>query len=191
MHVLTRIPVPPTAIMDTSPEYGQHQQVNTEAENEIEIEAEAESTKNMLLHDSMVTVRLSEPLPALTVDTNLLRKDHRDIIQEDAKLDDAETPDILFGDREGPEEESPRITMMDPNGEGLSPTGSESASERNGESRPGSDSSEGSLDGGVNWEELEKTEEQEPRDESSDDVSLVPFLFLPIADFSVNGIVAC
>jgi hypothetical protein len=64
--------------------------------------------------------------------------------------------------------------MVDPNGEVLSPTGSESASERNPESRRGSDSSEASVEGGgVNWEELEKTEEKEPRDESSDDVSVL------------------
>jgi hypothetical protein len=37
--------------------------------------------------------------------------------------------------------------------------------------RRGSDSTEDSGDGEVNWAELEKTEEQEPRDQDSEDVS--------------------
>ncbi|KAH8659310.1 rab-GTPase-TBC domain-containing protein [Tricladium varicosporioides] len=65
------------------------------------------------------------------------------------------------------QEDSPRITMMDVNGNEVeSPSGSEeSAMSR---SRRGSESSE-SLEEEVNWEELEKTEELEPRSESSDD----------------------
>jgi hypothetical protein len=161
--------------MDTSPQHGQDLQIETEAEHEVEVEIEREvdSAQQTLLHDSMVTVRLSEPPPALTVDTSVLRKDHKETIGN-GKLEGNGTPDSPRGVGETPDEESPRITMMDPNGEELSPTGSESASERNGESRRGSDSSETSMEGGgVNWEELEKTEEKEPRDESSDDVSLL------------------
>jgi hypothetical protein len=41
-------------------------------------------------------------------------------------------------------------------------------------SRAGTEMSEGS--GGVDWDELEKTEEQEPRDEGSDEVCWPPFL---------------
>jgi hypothetical protein len=126
--------------------------------------------ENHIAHDSMVTVRLSEP-PALTVDTGspvLARgsiKHKRDLVEE------AETPDIkLDAEERQTLEESPRITMLDPNGNELfSPTGSESASS---DSRRGSDSSEASMEGGgVNWEELQQTEEKEPRDETSDDVS--------------------
>jgi len=126
--------------------------------------------ENHITHDSMVTVRLSEP-PALTVDTSspvLAResiKHKRDLEAE------VERPDIkLVGDEGRTPEESPRITMLDPNGNELfSPTGSESASS---DSRRGSDSSEASIEGGgVNWEELQQTEEKEPRDETSDDVS--------------------
>ena len=126
--------------------------------------------ENHIAHDSMVTVRLSEP-PALTVDTGspvLARgsiKHKRDLVEE------AETPDIkLDAEERQTLEESPRITMLDPNGNELfSPTGSESASS---DSRRGSDSSEASMEGGgVNWEELQQTEQKEPRDETSDDVS--------------------
>jgi hypothetical protein len=118
----------------------------------------------------MVTVRLSEP-SALTVDTSspVLA---RDLIKHKRDSEgEAETPDItLDGDEGQTPEESPRITMLDPNGnEVFSPTGSESAAS---ESRRGSDSSEASMEGGgVNWEELQQTEEKEPRDETSDDVS--------------------
>jgi hypothetical protein len=164
--------------MDTSPDLQIEAKAEAEAEaeheGEVEVEAEKkeESAQQVLQHDSMVTVRLSEPPPALTVDTraNILSRERKDTIGEEAGIQD------VVRDEETPEEESPRITMMDPNGEILSPTGSESASERNPESRRGSDSSEASVEGGgVNWEELEKTEEKEPRDESSDDVSPSPF----------------
>lgn len=131
---------------------------------------EAKDDEKILLpRDSMVTVRLSEP-PSLTVDTSLgtSEKANREAI--DGSMGGLEELQNSLG----AEEESPRITMMDPNGEVLSPTGSESGSERDAESRRGSDSSEASVEGGgVNWEELEKTEEKEPRDESSDDVRLL------------------
>jgi hypothetical protein len=159
--------------MDTSLEQNQDLQIETEAEIEIESESSHERQhQEPFPHDSMVTVRLSEPPPVLKIDTSVLRKDQNNVIGG-GKQPGVGTPDSLLADGQTQEEESPRITMMDPNGEVLSPTGSESGSERNTESRRESDSSEGSVDGGgVNWEELEKTEEQEPRDESSDDVSL-------------------
>ena len=155
--------------MDTSPDLQIEPLTETDAEPEAEIEKKEESAHQILQHDSMVTVRLSEPPPALTVDTraNILGRGRKATVGEEAGIQD------VVRDVETPEEESPRITMVDPNGEVLSPTGSESASERNPESRRGSDSSEASVEGGgVNWEELEKTEEKEPRDESSDDVSV-------------------
>jgi hypothetical protein len=154
--------------MDTRPDLQIEPLTETDAEPEVEIEKKEESAHHILQHDSMVTVRLSEPPPALTVDTraNILGRRRKATVGEGAGMQD------VVRDVKTPEEESPRITMVDPNGEVLSPTGSESASERNPESRRGSDSSEASVEGGgVNWEELEKTEEKEPRDESSDDVS--------------------
>lgn len=158
--------------MATSPDLQPEAEV--EAENEVEVEAQretkVESAQQILQHDSMVTVRLSEPPPALTVDTrpNIIQRVRKGTVGEEGIQD-------VVRHGETTEEESPRITMVDPNGEELSPTGSESASERNPESRRGSDSSEASVEGGgVNWEELEKTEEKEPRDESSDDVSILP-----------------
>ncbi|KAG4429635.1 hypothetical protein IFR05_014881 [Cadophora sp. M221] len=134
------------------------------------------NTTSHIAHDSMVTVRLSEP-PTLTVNTAIPSKQTCSAGSTEKLAEDTtDTPGILLDgvaeDAVGEEEEeSPRITMMDPNGnEVLSPSGSESAGSQNGESRRGSDSSEESVEGGgVNWEELEKTEEKEPRNESSDD----------------------
>ncbi len=115
----------------------------------------------------MVTVRLSEP-PILTVDTHVLEHAQRDTFEYTRGQ---ETPEVMLLEEENTQEESPKITMMDPNGhEVTSPTGSETRSSRERESRRGSDCSEGSAEE-VNWEELEKTEEQEPRDEGSEDVS--------------------
>lgn len=107
---------------------------------------------NEMTHDSLVTVRLSEP--QLTIDTKTGEEipDEIDRFEEtaaDAELNDAN--------------ESPAIAMRDPSG-----NETESARSQGAELRRGSDSSEGS--GQVNWEELEKTEEQEPRDQESDDV---------------------
>ena len=175
-------------------EAGTEVETDIETEHEIDVrreresKAEAESAQQILQHDSMVTVRLSEPPPALTVDTraNIIQRARKNTIGEERGIQD------VVQEGETLEEESPRITMMDPNGEVLSPTGSESASERNPESRRGSDSSEASVEGGgVNWEELEKTEEKEPRSDSSDDVSFSTAKFEAVADGPVYGITAC
>lgn len=135
-----------------------------------QVEPEKEQT---MLHDSMVTVRLSEP-PALHLDTTILAKPNATEKRDTLKHTSGQsTPSILLEEaEEDTPEESPRITMMDPNGnEVLSPSGSESAGSQNGDSRRESESSDASAED-VNWEELERTEEKEPRDESSDDVSV-------------------
>lgn len=148
----------------------------------VEVEDRIHQEGQAMQHDSMVTVRLSEP-PILTLDT----KRHSDKIITDEELETSEeinTPtdrrqtimsimDVTGKEAEtGSLEDSPRITMVDPNGNEVpTPTGSESAeSEQNG-SRRASDSSDTSVEE-VNWEELEKTEEQQPRNQDSDDVRL-------------------
>ncbi|KAK6606234.1 TBC domain-containing protein [Botrytis cinerea] len=146
--------------------------------NRVEVEERVHQEGQAMQHDSMVTVRLSEP-PILTLDT----KRHSDKIITNEELETGEeiiTPtdkrqtimsimDVTGKDTEtGTLEDSPRITMVDPNGNEVpTPTGSESAeSEQNG-SRRASDSSDTSVEE-VNWEELEKTEEQQPRNQESD-----------------------
>ncbi|KAF4628944.1 hypothetical protein G7Y89_g9210 [Cudoniella acicularis] len=152
-----------------------------EAPRDVNAAAAGTEAAISMPHDSMVTVRLSEP-PALHVDTrsSVLATGHARVASIAEKeivevhTESIGTPDITLEDvRENDtdtQEDSPRITMMDANGNEVeSPSGSESAASRNGESRRGSDSSSGSEVEQVNWEELEKTEEQEPRSESSDD----------------------
>ncbi|KAB8301347.1 hypothetical protein EYC80_003228 [Monilinia laxa] len=131
-------------------------------------------------HDSMVTVRLSEP-PILTLDT----KRYSDKINTNEELEMSEEANTPTDKRQtimsimdvtgketgetGTQEGSPRITMVDPNGNEVpTPTGSESAESEHNGSRRGSDSSDTSAEE-VNWEELEKTEEQQPRNQDSDD----------------------
>lgn len=120
---------------------------STQHHSEIKSAKRAEMT-----HDSMVTVRLSEP--QLSINTKAGEEMAEDDDAQQVSADGAELDDT---------NESPRITMQDPNG-----NETESPCSQDAESRRGSDSSEGSDR--VNWEELEKTEEQEPRDQGSDDV---------------------
>ena len=118
-------------------------------EHNCEVEADR---KSEMTHDSMVTVRLSEP--QLTVDTK-----SAEVVPEEAGGDElsAEAAEL--------EEIDESLTITTQERSGNEP---ESAISRDAESRRGSDSSEGADE--VNWEELEKTEEQEPRDQGSDDV---------------------
>jgi hypothetical protein len=143
-------------------------QHHDELQSEDEIEAQA------MPHDSMVTVRLSEP-PPLKVDTTVLaeqiEEEYRQVV-EDKDIRGHSMPDILLDDVDvGIQEYSPRIIMVDASSiRAASPTGSEGGVSQNGiESRRGSDTSVIPEGEGVNWEELEKTEEQEPRDQGSDD----------------------
>lgn len=150
-----------------------------QAEDGVQLEGQA------MQHDSMVTVRLSEP-PILTLDTK--RYSEKIIANEELETsEEIKTPTDkrqtimsimdVTGKETGaetgtPQEDSPRITMVDPNGNEVStPTGSESAESEHNGSRRGSDSSDTSVEE-VNWEELEKTEEQQPRNQDSDDVRL-------------------
>ena len=123
-----------------------------EPEQNEEHHCEDEDRKSEMTHDSMVTVRLSEP--QLTVDTK-----SAEVVPEEAGGDElsAEAAEL--------EETDESLTITTQEGSRNEP---ESAVSRDAESRRGSDSSEGAD--GVNWEELEKTEEQEPRDQGSDDV---------------------
>lgn len=149
--------------------------------NRVRLEDAVRPEGQAMQHDSMVTVRLSEP-PILTLDT----KRHSGRINTHGELKTSEeikTPTdkrqtiTSIMDATGKEietdsvEGSPRITMVDPNGNEVpTPTGSESAESEHNGSRRGSDSSDTSVEE-VNWEELEKTEEQQPRTQDSDDVS--------------------
>lgn len=153
-------------------------------EEMVEEHGQAVPAVHSLPHDSMVTVRLSEPQPlsAMIPQTELPVAESG---VEDAETDSGLEHNLLptryaevVSDIEEEEEQGEQqkqdinveATMAEPAGNEISsPTGSNSAPS---DSRRGSESSGGSEEGGgVDWEELEKTEEQEPRDEGSDDVS--------------------
>lgn len=152
--------------------------------------AETKGTENTHLpHDSMVTVRLSEP-PSLTVDTQSL---------------DMNTPQEPVSALETPSQTLQSSVDESPDSECSSLAAGQSileATEEDGDSngaaellpdedeRRGSDSTEGSGDNEVNWAELEKTEEQEPRDQDSEDVSTGLHKLDDGADPSVYGAAA-
>ncbi|KAL3421080.1 GTPase activating protein (TBC domain-containing protein) [Phlyctema vagabunda] len=142
-----------------------------------------QSPVDAMPRDSMVTVRLSEP-PVLSVDTALttnplqVHEEHDEATEQDVVYEEPETiPETVPSETEtetddGRVEDSPTITMSDPYGNEVpSPLGSEDglSPEAGSESRRDSASSTTSEDPEVNWENLEKTEEQEPRSEDSDD----------------------
>jgi hypothetical protein len=125
-----------------------------------------------LPHDSMVTVRLSET-PLLTVVTQSMAMSEQE--EYDSAMDfPMDMPDPNIGSREdlqtplpngnsipiAVEDESTQL-LQDPSNDQLTIDADE---------RRGSESTEDSGDGEVNWAELERTEEQEPRDQDSEDV---------------------
>lgn len=139
--------------------------------------------KETVLHDSMVTVRLSEPEPELggsvisgaAASTELGEKvevdEHSDKEDEDQDQDEDEAKTTANQQIAGgviPEEdeesddtdadtvyETEIARMVVPGGK---------------EVRRGSDRSDSETES-VNWEVLERTEEQEPRDQDTEDVS--------------------
>jgi hypothetical protein len=126
-----------------------------------------------LPHDSMVTVRLSEP-PSLTVITQSLIMDE---VQQDGPIEDTplDTSDLKDGCKNDPEpnlstRQSLFIAPEDENMDTIREANQEQIP-HNMYDRRGSDSTGDSNNGEVNWAELEKTEEQEPRDQDSEDVS--------------------
>lgn len=149
-----------------------------------DVEGHAESTDetSKLTHDSMVTVRLSDT-PAQLIGNN-----PEEIIEEEGET--KETTDT-----DGTEAQTSHMTNQRSSGasqalsvrtsdlltaaaaEEMSPISPEMVdiqlpkrTTRTTDERRGSDSS-GSDGEQVNWEELEKTEEQQPRDQDSEDVS--------------------
>lgn len=114
--------------------------------------------KTPLPHDSMVTVRLSEPPIVNVVGPGAKGSD------PDNKGTDVVPPDLKF---ESDTRESMDDTDADTIYERSNPIMDNTMSPVDSDRR-GSDSSSES----VNWEGLEKTEEQEPRDQATEDVSI-------------------
>jgi hypothetical protein len=155
--------------------------------------AESKAVENVhLLHDSMVTVRLSEP-PSLTVVTQSMatREQQEDDSARDILLG---TPDSNIESNEDlethlPSGHSMSIAAGDENTSTL-PNLSDELLTIDADERRESESTEDSGDGEVNWAELEKTEEQEPRDQDSEDVSRKISGFRFLANSKVHCFIA-
>jgi hypothetical protein len=178
---------------------------------DVDLENSTPASELPMHHDSMVTVRLSEP-PTLSVDTRSsilnqtkLRATSTPIsprtvdnsfsspTKESAFVQPTDIPSLEDGQEDTvlQGELSPSITTMDPSGNVTnSPTGQDEMELRDSEARRGSDTS-GSDNDEVNWEELAKTEEKEPRNESSDDVSNFHIALWFMANHLVDCFVAC
>lgn len=135
---------------------------------------ESNAAENVHLpHDSMVTVRLSGP-PLLTVFTEsmAMSEQKENDLARDIPFD---LPDLIVESKEDIQMPLSNAHSM-PNTAGngnlrLLPDPSNENLSIEADERRGSESTEDSGDGEVNWAELEKTEEQEPRDQDSEDVS--------------------
>lgn len=120
------------------------------------------STTGTTFHDSMVTVRLSEPLALQIITTTTDERERHSL------------GDLRAAPLAGPEDalKSPTIKMVDPNGNELDDVQSvRRGSGSSSGSSSGSCSGQAEPEGSVDWEELARTEEQQPRDQESDDVS--------------------
>lgn len=137
--------------------------------------------KETVLHDSMVTVRLSEPEPALGGSA-------ASGTASSAKLGEKVEVDESSDKDEDEEEDEAKTTATEQIAGGVIPEEDESDDTdadtvyeteiarmevpgvKEKEVRRGSDKSDSETES-VNWEVLERTEEQEPRDQDTEDVS--------------------
>lgn len=159
--------------------------METQDDPHLEAHDVRQDEPSILPHDSMVTVRLSEP-PAVAVEALPLgtHSQQAAVEQEIIREHKAEEETIVV------EEKSERMSDVAPGlhvrtsnlsaASLMSPEARDSGSysmqlseepnEESSEDRRGSETSE-TTDEQVNWEELEKTEELQPRDQDSEDVS--------------------
>lgn len=135
--------------------------------------ADAENLSEAPLpHDSMVTVRLSGP-PSLTLITQPLTvdglQDPMSALDTPMEIPESKLENSLEDELPSPNRHSIPATVEEESSNILPEVADEPLPQNH--ERRGSQSTESSGDGEVNWAELEKTEEQEPRDQDSEDVS--------------------
>lgn len=121
-----------------------------------------------MAHDSMVTVRLSEPAD---LQLNPL-VDPKENTQEEEEPDE-NPPDDAF-DRQCKAESQESSAQRDSVVTSSSANGNDSHPEELQERDSHSDSIHSSDDEDVNWEELEKTEDQQAKDDETDNVKGTP-----------------
>lgn len=128
--------------------------INTEIEEQ---DSDKDMSPTTLPHDSMVTVRLSDPPNRMSV-----LSIHKELPSLPKGLVEEEIVDDGFD----------TVTVGSPSIGGVSPTTARELKELPDDTRErrGSESEESEDGEEVNWAELERTEEKEPRDQGSDDV---------------------
>lgn len=151
-----------TADAQTETETETETGLGTQKEVEVETEAteESEAETPTMAHDSMVTVRLSEP-PALKLDTDFDSGDaasrHKDAITNRDTIDSKTTADSSM-----PRISTATLSPADPN---------RSLQDELGQVGADGHDSDGSEDlEEVNWEELEKTEDEQSKEDEADNV---------------------
>jgi hypothetical protein len=145
-----------------------------------------------LPHDSMVTVRLSGP-PSLTLITQSLAadglQDPMSALETPMDISESKLEDSLDDELPSPSRHSIPSMAEEERSNILTEVVDEQLPQNN--ERRGSQSTESSGDGEVNWAELEKTEEQEPRDQDSEDVSNAHIVLINSSNFVVYCFTAC
>lgn len=153
--------------MDQGERQGGHESPTTTIKTEpvppaVE-ESEAEATTPKMTHDSMVTVRLSEP-PTLTLDTD---------IASDSELAEETTPSTNQGsacddsfNRDSTRASTATLSRSDATRSLHDELGDCGADDSN------SNCSEDQEE--VNWEQLEKTEDEQTKDDETDNVGIPP-----------------
>lgn len=155
-HVATLPPASPTEAMHTN-----------SSEPSTPRSASTGHGMGTMQHDSMVTVRLSEP-PVLTVDTKI------------ARTSSIASAKAINGHGSGFTPTTETVLEEDGAAQG------QSLQDELNEADPNEDMSPISEDE-VNWEQLQKTEDQESKDQDSDNVSRLPtYLYLGL--FCRNGL---
>ncbi len=159
--------------------------LNTTAEEYADVDADADAETPKMAHDSMVTVRLSEP-PSLTLDTSSSSDSEppsspiispKTLEPETTKSSESsttlETPEI-----ENAQNRRESVVIVRDSRTVL-PRVDTTRSLQDELGQCDDDTSDTSEDlEEVNWEELEKTEDQQTKDEETDNVSALCLVFL-------------
>lgn len=145
----------------------------TPTDTEVDTEADTEAETPKMAHDSMVTVRLSEP-PTMALDSSTASGD---TVPETAEYTENRTSIETPSDPNSSDAEpaAPRESVDMPRQSTATLPRIDtkrSLQDELGECEDGADDTDSSEDlEEVNWEELEKTEDQQTKDEETDNVS--------------------
>jgi hypothetical protein len=124
------------------------------------IEEEQSNTTPKMAHDSMVTVRLSEP-PSLTLNTSLAKAEAIDAPETAIQADDRQTMLPASSDQDTSHSRDSIVTI--PSGGADESPQTELEETQNQDGYTSDDQEE------VDWEQLEKKEDEQAKDDDTDD----------------------